>query len=281
MRIAIVGCGEIGVLCAQRLLAADHKVVAVRRNITTLPHWIDSEAADVTKPETLDFIRRSAFDVLIYQVAASGFTEQAYRQAYVEGVAHVMQQCRGLSTRVLFVSSTGVYHQNDGSWVDEMSETQPQKFNGQLMLEGEQRVTAHQRGSVVRFSGIYGPGRTRLIDQARSGESGKANDGFTNRIHVEDCAGVLSHLVGLSAKESLQPVYLASDSSPALRSEVFGFLAAEMGVMSKVDSSASELPAKRIAGSKRCSNRQLLASGFEFAYPDYRSGYRQVLNTLA
>ena len=288
MRIAIIGCGEIGVLCARRLLDAGHQVTGIRRNVNALPRWLESRTADVTHTDSLGFIQDSCFDFIIYQVAAGGFTEEAYHQAYSQGLANVIQHCDSRKTRLLFVSSTGVYHQNDGEWVDESSETRPSKFNGQIMLAAEKLVTDYGLGCCVRFSGIYGPGRTRLIERVRNGETGEYNDGYTNRIHVEDCAGVLSHLVRFGSTQSLQPVYLASDSLPALRSDVFRFLASELGVdvigqkadQSGVKSAKNGTAAKRIAGSKQCNNQQLLATGYKLIYPDYRAGYRQVIATL-
>ncbi len=295
MRVVIIGCGEIGILCAGQLQHAGHEVVGVRRNSSVLA-FMDSRSADVLEPASLVFLENEDFDVVIYQVAAAGFTEQAYHQAYVQGLANVLEKCKRTQPHFLFVSSTGVYHQNDDSWVDEASETLPLKFNGQIMLEGERLVAAIEGGVSVRFSGIYGPNRTRLIDRVKSGQTGSDNDGYTNRIHVEDCAGVLAHLVDLvglvATKEGgeLQQVYLASDCAPALRSEVFGFLAEELGVAQKVsgtvrataDISSNHGPSgKRIAGSKRCKNQRLLDAGYQFIYPDYRNGYRQVISQLA
>ena len=298
MRVVIIGCGEIGVLCARQLLDAGHQVTGVRRTASALPHWMDSCSADVTNPVSLEFLRDETIDVIIYQVAARGFNEQAYRQAYVEGVANVVEKCQRTSPHLFFVSSTGVYHQNDGGWVDETSATRPQKFNGQLMLEGEKLVACVERASSVRFSGIYGPQRTRLIDRVKNGESGNDTDAYTNRIHVADCAGVLAHLAVLAYKarqlggQPLQRVYLASDSLPALRSDVFNFLASELGTSKVAANSVAQQQTdaigsrmsplvKRIAGSKRCCNQRILDTGYQFLYPDYQSGYRQIISDIA
>lgn len=298
MRVVIVGCGEIGILCARQLLDAGHDVTGVRRNTRALPAWMHSCAADVTEPGSLAFLQDTDIDVIIYQVAASGFNEQAYHQAYVEGLANVIEQCRRKTPHLMFVSSTGVYHQNDGGWVDETSETLPRKFNGQIMLEGERLLASVERGCSVRFSGIYGPHRTRLIDRVKNGHTGGDNDGYTNRIHIADCAGVLSHLAKLALltgthdAQALQRKYLASDCMPVLRSEVFRFLATELDVsldtdgsetnraILSIESQSQDVP-KRIAGSKRCNNQRLLDSGYQFLYPDFQSGYRQVIARLA
>lgn len=284
MRIAIVGCGEIGVLSAQ-LLSPHHTLTGLRRSPQLLPQWLPGIAVDVTDPASLKCLREQSFDLVIYQVAASGFNDEAYHLAYVEGLSNVIDCLGGSNTRLLFVSSTGVYHQNDDEWVDENSETWPTRFNGQKMLEGEALVAGYKGGTVVRFSGIYGPRRTRLIEQARSNPKSPSPDGYTNRIHIEDCAGVIAHLVEYSTRRELQTRYLASDSLPALRSDVFLFLVSALEdsvLVSEGEGTAgvSSKKTSRIAGSKRCSNRRLLETGYTFRYPDYRQGYQAIIDSL-
>ena len=184
--------------------------------------------------------------------------------------------------RFIFVSSTSVYHQNDGTVVDESSPTNPAKFNGRIVLEGERLVTAFATGTVVRFSGIYGPGRTRMVERVKNNIRSDSQDrGYTNRIHVDDCAGVLTHLVNLTGSGSVESLYLASDCEPCTRVDLETFLASELGITERHSAGAEAdtkgSSAKRIAGSKRCSNERLLQSGYEFLYPDFRVGYRQVL----
>jgi nucleoside-diphosphate-sugar epimerase len=337
VKVAIVGCGDIGLRTSKLLVDGGHSVLGVRRDSSQLPDWIERVSADVTQPESLAFLSQGKFDVVIYCLAAAGFNEAAYRSAYVTGLTNTLDALgcavpdigvsdnrvtdnqtpdnRTLDStptlrRFIFVSSTSVYHQNDGSIVDENSATNPVRFNGQLVLEGERQVRDLSIGTVVRFSGIYGSGRTRMIDRVRNGVLADPDDsGYTNRIHVEDCAGVLAHLVSLVDSENavhgnveqgstVKSLYLASDSTPCTRVELETFLAKELGNTTdesasrsgSVQTAAANLglsidPAtaksgKRIAGSKRCSNARLLDSGYRFRYPDYISGYRQVLADL-
>ena len=285
MNIAIVGCGDIGVRTARLLLDEGHSVTGIRRNVAQLPDWLDSISADVNDRRTLDFLSTRSFDIVLYILAASGFNESAYQSAYVNGVTNTLDalgsQLHSLK-RLVFVSSTSVYHQNDGSLVDENSPTEPVSFNGQLVLEGERTVTAHTNATVVRFSGIYGPGRTRMIERVRNNIFSDPGDGgYINRIHVEDCAGVLVHVMGLAEQGAAESHYLASDSAPCTRVELESFLADELGITAKQRADVNQHQradnSKRIAGSKRCSNARLLQSGYRFMHPDFRSGYRQVL----
>ena len=92
--------------------------------------------------------------MLVYCVAASQRDEAGYRQAYVEGLANLQAALASQDVkRILFVSSSAVYHQNDDGWVDEASTTQPPRFNGKVMLEAEQQAADSMTipGTVVRF----------------------------------------------------------------------------------------------------------------------------------
>src|SRR5690606_24982960 len=113
-------------------------------------------------------------------------------------------ECRAIRSspvrRVLFASSTAVYGQDDGSWVDETSPTEPRRFTGRCLLEAEALLAGSGLGfSNVRFAGIYGPGRGRLLSQVLDGSAVFGSEPhITNRIHRDDCAGFLQHLIGMS-----------------------------------------------------------------------------------
>ena len=121
-----------------------------------------------------------------------------------------------------------------------------------------------------------------MIERVRNNIFSDPGDGgYTNRIHVEDCAGVLVHVMGLAEQGAAESHYLASDSAPCTRVELESFLADELGITAKQRADVNQHQradnSKRIAGSKRCSNARLLQSGYRFMHPDFRSGYRQVL----
>jgi nucleoside-diphosphate-sugar epimerase len=235
---------------------------------------------DATQTGQLDALLGSeAFDVIVISMTPAERSDAGYEQAYVQtcrnlvaGLKRHQQQPR----LVLFVSSTAVYGQNDGSWVDESSPTQPESFSGNRLLEAEQVIQesgfAH---SCVRFSGIYGPGRNRLIEQVKQ-QRASASPHYTNRIHADDCAGVLAHLIELQHKQDLAPVYLATDSSPTPMVEVVSWIAEQLGIR---DFLASDAVNER--GNKRISNQRLLASGYSFRYPDFRAGYASLINLQA
>jgi nucleoside-diphosphate-sugar epimerase len=181
---------------------------------------------------------------------------------------------------VFFVSSTAVYAQDQEEWVDESSPTLPAHFSGRRLLEAEALLCAATfPGTVIRFGGIYGPGRTRLVQSVKTGRAvfRESPPQWTNRIHRDDCAGVLKHLLGLASPEDL---YLGVDCEPARERDVQRWLAETLDAPPPRPTTAED-PAARVArGNKRCRNDRLVASGYTFAYPTYREGYRAVIEGM-
>jgi nucleoside-diphosphate-sugar epimerase len=175
--------------------------------------------------------------------------------------------------RLLFASSTAVYAQSAGEWVDEASQTAPREFRGRILLEAEELVrTGPFPATVLRLGGIYGPSRTRLLDELRTGRARFVPGRFTNRIHRDDAAGALEHLARLPAPED---VYLGVDCDPAEERTVYAWLAERLGAPSPRAAEAE--PSGRRVGSKRCRNARLLAAGYRFRHPTFREGYAALL----
>jgi nucleoside-diphosphate-sugar epimerase len=179
--------------------------------------------------------------------------------------------------RVLFVSSTAVYGDAGGGWVDENTPPAPGGFSGHVLVEAEQLLQARFNGTAttatpLRLGGIYGPGRTRLIDQVRSGSAVIPEDvRYTNRIHRDDAAAAIVHLATMPAQPA--GIYVGVDNHPADLGTVLRFLAAEMGLPEPPVGDAG--PAR--GGNKRCRNERLRSTGFDFTFPSFREGYRDIL----
>ncbi|WP_415886546.1 SDR family oxidoreductase [Neptuniibacter sp. QD37_6] len=275
--ILIVGCGDVGSTLGQMLLNQGHKVFGLRRNINQLPQGIQGISADLTNLESLKATLADLDEchILVYAAAASSHDEAGYEAAYVTGVQNTLQALPTKPKHLFFTSSSGVYHQNDSDWVDETSPCEPQSFSGKIMLKGEQQVlSADIPGTVVRFSGIYGPGRNHLINRVRRGDIAPAEpQHFSNRIHRDDCAGILNFLISkVLNDEAIDFYYLASDSDPVTMHEITTWLA------KKTNSQITSETVSRRAGSKRCSNNKLLKAGYTFKYPSYTEGYSDLLD---
>lgn len=273
LRILIAGCGDVGCRLGQELARAGHQVWGLRRNPQALPEEITPLAADLADPSTLSILPPS-LDVVFYMAAAGRSDEATYRRVYFEGLSHVLDALHGSDQgprRVFFTSSTAVYGQEDGSWVDEESETAPQRFSGQILLEAERRLLDDPiPGTVIRLGGIYGPGRTFLVDQVRGGTARLGPPRYTNRIHADDCAGFLAHLMNLDVPLEC---YLGVDDDPAERNEVLRWMSQQLGIPEPPR--ADRVPGR--GGNKRCSNRRLHQCGYTLRYPTYRDGYATLL----
>jgi len=274
----ILGCGDIGTQLGKLLIDAGHRVIGARRNVAALDGTgIEAVALDVTDEAALAALPDA--DIIVYSVTADRFEESAYEAAYPAGLKAVL---RAFGTRekkpqrLLFVSSTSVYAQQGGEAVDETSVTEPHGFSGVLMREAEQALLKHDLpGTAVRFSGIYGPGRDRLIRQVREGRIAASNPPmYSNRIHRDDCAGVIAHLAQLALDgKPLESIYLASDGDSAPLHEVMAWIAKRLEVETP---EVIQSPLRR-RSSKRCNNQRLLDSGYTFRYPTFREGYEDVL----
>jgi len=271
--VFIAGAGYVGTLAAGLLEAAGHAVDIGRRHPGAAPR---AHAIDVLRPETFPAALARA-ECLVYCVSADGFDEPAYRAAYVEGLANVIAAgVRGAARRIVFVSSTGVYGQDDGSVVDEDSPAVPRGFSGRTILEGEARVAAAPlEGTVIRFSGIYGPGRDRLVRMVRAGTSvsARARAAITNRIHRDDAARALVHLV---ERPAVQPLYLGTDEAPTPMGEILDWIAARLGLPAPPDGPDDGASPQR-GGNKRLSSARLRGEGFAFRFPTYREGFEAIL----
>lgn len=278
MTILLAGCGDLGTEAGLRFAAQGHRVVGWRRSPGKLPAEIEGAAADLSAPN-LPSVPKDTTAVVI-AVAADAPTEEAYRAAYVQGSAHVLNALERdgvIPERVLFVSSTAVYGDAGGGWVDEGTAAVPGGFSGRVLLEAEDLLHARLAGtrtrtSALRLGGIYGPGRTRLIDQVRSGSAIIPEDvRHTNRIHRDDAAAAIVHLVTMP--DDPAPVYVGVDDEPADLGSVLRFLAAEMDLTEPRVGDAG--PAR--GGNKRCRNWLLHSTGYMFNFPSFREGYRDIL----
>lgn len=274
----ILGCGDIGTTLGRELIELGHKVIGVRRQAQRLAGTgIEGISADLGDAEAVAALPNA--DIVVYVVSADRFEEPAYRAAYPDGLQQVLTAMAARKTpprHVFFVSSTSVYAQRDGETVDEQSATEPTGFSGVLMREAEQTLIEHELpGTVVRFSGIYGPGRDRLIRQVSEGRIAPATPPmYSNRIHRDDCAGAIAHLIGkVMQGEEIAPIYLGSDTEPAPLNEVMTWLARQL----KVESTEIIQSPLRRRASKRCDCSLLVESGYRFRYPTYREGYAHVL----
>lgn len=275
MRVLIAGCGYVGTALGLQLSQSGHTVFGLRRDPSHLPSPIRGVGADLRDPDGLATALPRDLDLVAVTVSPDERSAAAYRRAYVEGPATLLDvlEARAAPPRlVAFTSSTAVYGVTDGAWVDEASPTDPSTATGEVLVEAEQAILARPLPAVVvRFAGIYGPGRTRLVDQVRRGEATcPPAPAYTNRIHRDDCAGVLAHVLTLDTAAS---TYVAADHDPAERCEVLRWLAQRLAAPAP---RVGDVQGRRGAN-KRCRNDRLVGSGYRFVFPTFREGYDDIL----
>ncbi|WP_104191745.1 NAD(P)H-binding protein [Cryobacterium sp. Y82] len=279
MTIVIAGCGDLGTEVGLRLAKLGHAVVGVRRNASVLPAEISGQSIDLSleKPAI-----PSDTEYVVIAISAGSPTIEAYRAAYLDGLRNLLDaldDARVTPRRVLLVSSTAVYDINDGSRVDEQTPANPRPGTDSIVFDAERML--HSRipnATVLRLAGIYGPGRERLIKQVRDGTVLSATSRHTNRIHRDDAAAAIVHL--LLRPEQPAPLYLGVDNASVPGNEVLVFLAAELGLPElALETKTPPAPTRegQRGGDKILSNRLLRDTDFTFTYPTYREGYRALL----
>lgn len=274
-RVLIAGCGDLGCALAQRLLADGFVVHGLRRSHAALPDGVQPLFGDVTQPQTLAQLAAIHPDFLVYCVAADAQTDASYRAQYVDGLRNVLQALgdNARLRQVLFVSSTRVYGQTGDALLDESTPALASDFGGQRLLQAEQLLEQLPcPATVLRLSGIYGPGRTRLLEIAGHPERWPRQNAWSNRIHRDDAAAFAAFLIQRILDHApVAPCYIVSDSCPVPLHEVLAWLAG------RTDAPANPCAMQPVTGGKRLSNARMLATGYTLRYPDYRAGYAGLL----
>ncbi len=271
--VLIAGCGDIGCLLGERLSQQGHTVFGLRRNVDALPDCIQPIQASLTTP--LHDLPKQ-IDYVFYMASAGKYKDCAYYQAYVLGLKNLISALQNHPIKKLFfISSSSVFGQSEGEHVDESSPTDDSVFSTKRLLEGENlALESNLNATVVRFGGIYGAGRTHLIDLIREGKAHCMEGVWSNRIHSDDCAGMLSHLLACHEKtpESVDSLYVGVDDLPSLSCEIYDWLAEQLCAPEpdrKEPSEASRL----MRSNKRISNAKIKALGYQFKYPTYKEGF--------
>jgi nucleoside-diphosphate-sugar epimerase len=290
MRVAVLGCGYVGLELGRRLSDAGHHVVGVRRSASGLAAiesaGLTAVEADVTDAASLSGVPDA--DWVVFAASSGGRGADAARSVYVDGLRTAIEQFgsrEDAPDRLVYTSSTGVYGDHGGDWVDEETPVDPTTEKTQVLAEAERvaREVAAEYGidgTVARFAGLYGPDRYRLGRYL----DGPVTAGYLNMVHRDDAAGAVAHL--LEANLLRDDVVVVVDDEPVSKHEFADWLADECGVArpekrSKAErlsaGDLSEAAERRILTSKRCSNERLRNLDYEFHYPTFREGYRDAI----
>ncbi len=279
--VLIVGCGFLGEAAAELFSARGKRVLGLVRGDDSLAaltgRGFEAAACDVTDPVSVQALapRLRNVPLAIYAVSSGKGGVESYEAVYREGLRRVIRSWN--PGRVIFVGSTSVYGQTDGSWVTEESPALPDRETGRLLLEAEQ-ISLAAGGSVARLSGIYGPGRSVLLRKFLSGEAVLEEGGhrWINQIHRDDAAKALVRLGDPTLPAGL---YNITDDTPATQREVYGWMAAFLKKSLPPEGKADR-HRKRGWSSKRIANTTMRATGWSPAYPSYRDALPLLASTI-
>jgi nucleoside-diphosphate-sugar epimerase len=276
----IVGCGYLGRRVAGLWLAAGHRVVGTTRSPGQAEELrrlgVRPVVCDVLDPASLGSLPAAA--TVVYCVGLDRSSGRSMREVYVQGLGNVLDRLPPPG-RFLYVSSTSVYGQDRGEEVDETAATEPQEESGRVVLEAERLLRSRLPGAVLlRFAGIYGPGRLLRRQAVEKGEVILGDpERWLNLIHVEDGAAAV-----LAAEERARPgeVYNVCDGRPVRRREFYAELARLLGAPPPrfvLPDPSAPLPPHERANRRLLGRRMREEMGVEPRYPSYVEGLRASL----
>ena len=270
----IVGCGYLGRRVAALWTARGHSVYGTTRGRADELRALGVEpvVGDVFKDEILRAVPPA--ETVLYAVSPDGRSGQGPSLVWGSGLAGVLSALAAWSRppRFLLVSSTGVYGQADGEEVDESAVTEPADETGRALVSAEERAREEVNAVVLRYAGIYGPGRLIRAQTLRAGEPIAADpDKWLNLIHVEDGAAAV---LAAEARAAPGHVYNVSDGHPVLRRDFYARLARLLGAPeARFVPPPPDAPARHDRGNRRIVNRRMCEElGVLPRYPSYAEG---------
>lgn len=227
-KLLIIGCGDV----ARRALPAlttHYEVAALSRHPEGLPSAVKAIAADLDSLETTDW-RGFPADCVLHSAppGEGGVIDQRTRKllaAYADGGK--------LPRRFVYISTSGVYGDCGGDWVDETRPANPQSDRARRRVDAENRLLAWGRAtgvnvSVLRVPGIYAADRLPVERLRRGTAALRAEDDvYTNHIHADDLAAIC---VAALERAAAGGIYNASDDSELKMADYFDLVAGRAGL---------------------------------------------------
>jgi nucleoside-diphosphate-sugar epimerase len=270
----IIGCGDIGARTGRLLIDRGWRVTGVRRNTDALPRGFEGIAADYSQPGGLEPLADVNADYCLFTPLPLSRDPAGYESGFRDPMTGI-SALPALSTvrHFFYVSSTRVYAEKSGGAVDEQSALTADDASAMAIAEGERVALARFPSTVIRPSGLYGAGPGMLLERVASGVGSADPARISNRIHRDDLAGLITHLLlKIDAGEVVPDIVNATDDCPVAIGEVEAWLAQALGVSLTAGASSP-----RQAGSRRILNRRLHDIGYQLQYPDWRAGYAPIL----
>lgn len=284
--IFIVGCGDIGSRVARIWLANDWTVSALARSEETEARLaalgVDTIRGDLDDPDSLHGVVPDG--ALLYYFApppTDGTTDP--RMAALLGSLIPGH----LPGRVVYISTSGVYGDQGGSWVDESTAPAPGADRARRRLDAEHSLVrwGQQRkipAIILRVPGIYGPGRLPRARLERGEPVLRENEsGFSNRVHIED---LVTACVAAGERPNAAGIYNVSDGVPTTMTDYFNAVADCLGLrrppqisLAEAREQLSRAMIDYLTESRRIGNHRLREElGVTLRYPSLAEGLKEI-----
>lgn len=268
--VLIAGCGYLGLELARQLMANGVQVMGLTHSAESATNienrmGFPVRAADLGDAATIkNAIAESGFSpgTVVHCASSGRGGVEAYRHVFLFGARNLAGLFPG--SRLIFTSSTSVYAQSAGEEVSEESSAKPERETGQILREAEETVLA-ANGAVARLAGIYGPGRSVILNKYLAGEAVIEDGGhrYLNQIHRDDAATAIDHLL-----RAAPGIYNVSDGHPITQRDCYQQLAQLLERPLPPEGSADP-DRKRGVTNKRVSSKKLQHTGWAPKYPNF------------
>ncbi|HXM03574.1 MAG TPA: NAD-dependent epimerase/dehydratase family protein [Chthoniobacterales bacterium] len=271
----VIGCGYLGAELLRELTRTGWKSTGITLSESSAAalrsEGLKVVAADLRTSDLRVLIENNPA-VMIHCASSGKGGPPAYREIFLETTKRLIE-VTGFE-HLIFTSSTSVYAQTDGSMVTEKDLAEPERETGKILRDTEELVLAHQ-GTVLRLAGIYGPGRSVLLQKLLSGEAVIEGDGerIINSIHRDDAVTAFC----LAARHRWQGILNVADNTPVTQLEWFQWVCVRTG-RPLPPFVPRDLSRKRAWTSKRVSNAKLRSLGWNSQYPSFREGVAELLS---
>lgn len=273
-KLLVIGCGKLGQKLGLLAKKTPLDLLGFKRKKITSTN-IRIEQQDIFDKSFFDKVKIHSPDFILYSLSADEQSEKSYRRNYVEGLKQVIKSIKYINNfqHLFFVSSTSVYGDNNDQFIDEFSETSPKNFRGTILLEAENLLnTVKFNSTVLRLSGIYGSGRNYMIKLSQDLESWPKVDRWTNRINEDDAANFIIFLLNQCLQGEIpEKLYLLTDKEPVTLFRLLNWIRQNLNLKNKINITSDPILGKRLRSSIIPSLK------FEYKYPTYKQGYKELI----
>ena len=272
--VLIAGCGFVGLPLARKFLHEQWETHAITGSESSLDRLraesFHLHRLDLRHGASFRHLPRHSFDVVIHCASSGRGNVDQYLGVFFHGTQNILRYLE--YQHLIFCSSTSVYPQVDGSWVDELSDADPPRETGRILRRTEDLVES-AGGAVARLAGLYGPGRCVPLEKIKNEEAIIEGDGtrILNLLHQSDAVSALRFLAEL--KEG--GIFNVVDNQPVMEIDWYRYVCGRLD-RALPPTGPRNLNRKRGWTSKRVHNKKLRGRGWEPQYPSFREGLESI-----